>query len=381
MNSSARTNPNPNNFSRLGLVLVGLAALVLVMVAITLLSSLSGQPVTLIIEGVRTELRTQDATVAALIQQRNILLDPEDKISPAPETAIENGLVVTIDKAQVVALIVSDDPVSLQKPRRLRTHLSQPVAMLTEAGLTVGKYDKVYVNGLPIAAEAYNTPYAEAIRSLRVVRAISFSVQEGDAPAQAYFTTATTVGEALASLPMAVRPSLRLADAIEPPLHVPLTDGATIKIMRAVPIRIEADGVVLQSLASAGTVNRALALAGVALVGLDYAIPPEDAPVAADMLIRVVRVTEQDEIAQTPIDYERRYQASLSLPPNSERLLQAGQFGILETRIQVRYENGIAVSRGASRTVLVQAPQPEIIEVGATPELVPGFAPTSTPAP
>jgi 3D (Asp-Asp-Asp) domain-containing protein len=124
------------------------------------------------------------------------------------------------------------------------------------------------------------------------------------------------------------------------------------------------DGATIDTRTRGTTVADALAEAGVALMGLDFTVPHEDTPLGQQAIIRVVRVKEQlvSEIAYLPYETER--QADDTLEIDQSVIRQAGVPGVLRSTARVRYEDGVEVLREPASSVLVQAPQNEIVAYG-----------------
>jgi uncharacterized protein YabE (DUF348 family) len=192
-----------------------------------------------------------------------------------------------------------------------------------------------------------------------VVHAVPLHITDGSERTTIQ-TTDSTVGEALYNAGF----TLYLADAVSPDLNVPVSADLEVTIERAQPITIAADGVTLQSRTQGTSVADALADAGVALMGLDYAIPEETANLLPGMTIRVIRVTEEVLVAQEIVPFETVYQADANLELDQRSLVQDGQQGIVQTRIRVRYENGVEVSRDTEDTVVVQEAANRIVSYG-----------------
>lgn len=328
------------------------------------LSLVTAQSVVVIIEGVRRDVRTRQATVGGLLDELDVFIEPPDRVTPALETAITGGIEITVDKARPV-IIDADD-------RRLRvlTHNTVPAEILHEFGVALRDGDALYVDGAP----ADPSRALEAFSSFRVQRAIEVLVVDaGDEVT--IRTTGRTVGEALAegSYP------LFLADRVTPSLDALIGNGAVITVRRSWPIHVQVDGRLLDTRSAAETVGAALADAGVALVGLDYTIPAEDATTFPDMTIRVVRVTETDEIERTEIAFRQVVQTDTSIAPDTQRVIQPGQSGIRERRVRIRLEDGVEVSRSEPREAVVRDPQDEIIAVGARPSLITTPTPDALP--
>lgn len=356
----ARRNGLPVN----PLVLLASLLVIFALLVIGGLSFVTSQPVVLVIEGVRHDVRTRQTTVAGLLDEMAVFIEPPDRVSPPPESTLSAGMQVIVDKAQPVVIDADGQRM------RILTHNTVPADILREFGLSLGAGDVLYVDGAP--ADPARAP--TTLRNLRIERAIT--VQITDVGEMSTVRTAgRTVGEALAQAGV----SLYVADVVSPPLESLIGDGAAITIQRSWPLTVQVDGRVLGTRSAAVNVGAALADAGVALVGLDYTIPGEDAPTYPEMTIRVVRVTETDEIERFEIAFRQVVQTDTSIAPDTQRVIQPGQSGIRERRVRIRLEDGVEVSRSEPREAIVRDPQDEIIAVGARPSLITTPTPEATP--
>ncbi|GAB4553147.1 MAG: hypothetical protein OHK0023_21920 [Anaerolineae bacterium] len=315
---------------------------------------IAAKSVILVINGVRYDVRTHQQNVAGFIREAGIFLDSADRLNVSLDTPLYNQIVIQLDKARQILL--EADGVS----RRIYTHLTDVQAILLEANVIVGLYDQVVVDGLPLEDVPNRQP-----RHIRVMRARTITLQDG-AQSITRQSVAQTVAEVLAEAKL----PLYVADQISPPLGAPLADDQRIVIRRSVPVVIAVDGRTVISRSAAETVGECLLESGVILIGLDYTIPDETAPLTPDLTIQVVRVTEEDQVEREEIAYEQVYQPDTTIPPQTTRLIQSGINGLLERRIRVRREDGIIVSRSQPEIVIVRDPQNEIIGIGATPALV-----------
>lgn len=322
--------------------------------------------VKIVIEGSAFQVRTAQRTVGELLDELGVSLAPQDRLSLDLDTPLSNGLTLTIDRAE--AVILEHDG----ERRHFLTHEKRALAILAEAGVLVGENDQVLVDGMPLQEAAQTV----VPRHVRVVRARPVQVRDGDRAPITLFTAAQTVGEAL----HAARIGLYVADRVSPPVEARLETGREIAIQRSVPFTIAVDGRLLVSRSAARTVGEALAEAGVALIGLDYCLPEESAPLLPEMTVRVIRVTEEDEIERSEIDFQQVFQPDTSIPPETQKIIQTGVKGILERRVRVRREDGVEVSRSLPYSIVVRDPRPEIIAVGATPSLLTP-EPSHTPSP
>lgn len=328
---------------------------------------ISTASVKIVIEQSTFQVRTAQRSVGALIDELGIALAPQDRLSLDREAPITNGMTLYIDKAEAILLEYDGER------RYVLTHEKEAQAILREAGVPIGEHDQVLVDGVPLSERAQKAqPH-----HVRVVRARPVQVQEGDQAPITLFTAAQTVGEAL----HAARIGLYVADRVVPSVSAPLQTGQAIAIQRSVPFTILLDGRMLASRSAARTVGEALAEAGVALIGLDYCLPEESAPLQPDMIVQIIRVTEEEEIERSEIDFQQVFQPDMSIPPETQKVIQAGVKGILERRVRVRRENGVEVSRSLPYSVVVRDPRDEIIAVGATPALLTPEPPKTPLAP
>jgi uncharacterized protein YabE (DUF348 family) len=337
--------PIPRWFIAVGLVALvalGLAGLSLRQKTVSVLDL--GQTVT---------LHTQAATVGEALQSAGFALQPEDIVQPAPGSPVEHGMQITLDRARPVE--ITEDEVRVV----IRTHQQKISAIIAEAGKTIAPGDSVYADGRRVPEAALDTqgvvPHAIWIR-----RAIPVTIVDG-AAAHTLTTSALTPGEAIAEAGI----PLYVADGVTPPLASWLTPNATITIQRSLPITVEVDGRMLPTRSHRRTVAEVLADLGLSLLGGDYVLPALDAPPPADgAAIRVVRVVEQIVSESKPLAYETQFQAIADLEIDNTQLVQAGAYGSTVTRVRVRYENGVEVSRTPEDSWVAVAPQPRILGYG-----------------
>jgi uncharacterized protein YabE (DUF348 family) len=329
------------------------AALVLVCLSLVGLSVLLRPlSVTLIVAGEAFTVQTRAQTVGELLATQDILLTEGDELAPPPDTEIMNGMTIQVERARPVTLMVDG------QLRILRTALLAPGDILEAAGVLVGERDRLLLDGTEVSrTELADWPVP--VISITVQRARPVTILEGEIR-QTLQTTAATVGEALFEAGV----TIFLADTVLPDLNTPVTADLTITIQRARPTTVVLDGERLEIRTQGATVGDALASAGIALMGLDYAIPEETQPLRAGMTIRVVRVEEELLVEAAEIPYETIYQADATLELDHRRTTQGGQVGRQETTWRVRLENGVEVGRTQDVTTIVQEAQNQIITYG-----------------
>jgi uncharacterized protein YabE (DUF348 family) len=308
--------------------------------------------VTLIVSGTGYRVQTSSRTVGDLLREYGLTLSTGDRVLPETEAPLTSDVVVRIERARPVLLTIDG------QPQTLYTTFNNPLDILESAGISLGSKDGVRVDGTETDALNMLT-WPVPANAISIQRALTVTIEDGTQTITLE-TTAPTVGEALfeASVP------LYLADEVIPDVTTPLAAGLTVTIRRSQPISIIADGVTLETRTQGATVADALGGAGVMLMGLDYAIPDETAPLQPGMSIRVIRVTEQVEVEQAVLPFETVYQADAEMELDQRRVLQEGQNGIQQTNIRIRYENGIEVSRASESSGVARDPVNRVVVYG-----------------
>lgn len=250
----------------------------------------------------------------------------------------------------------------------LQSNERVPAKLLNEAGIALNVYDRLLLNGLPVAREA---PLSASPIVLQVRRAVPITIltPEGEQQIQ---SSAFTVGEVLQEASI----WLRAEDAVDPPAGTPIQPSdeeaistITIHPVAASNLTVTSKGKTLRVNSSAQTVGEALAETGLPLLGLDYSLPAENEPLPADGQIRVVRVSESVQLAQQPIPFESELQASADVPLDQTRILQPGEQGLTVQRIRIRYEDGIEASRVTEDETLVRPPRTRLLAYGTKIEI------------
>jgi uncharacterized protein YabE (DUF348 family) len=333
--------------------LIGVVALVAFAILGLYLYTLSQTTRTVIrIDDETRTIQTRALTVDELLQDQNINVQDGDRLSLSPDTPIDEGIVIEVERGRNVTVTVDGET------QVHRTTHRNPAGILSELGVTLAADDRITVDGTladPFSLDQWPVP----ANQINIRRALTLTVTD-DGTEQTIRTNGETVGDALYDAEI----DIYLADGVDPPLNTPVTSGMTIAIIRAVPVTVIADGTTLETRTRSSTVAGLLADAGVSLMGLDYSIPDESVIVQPGMSVRVIRVAE-DVVGETEIiPFENVSQGDSSLELDQTRLIQAGENGIQRTDIVVRYENGVEVSRETVGTQVVREPQNRVIAFG-----------------
>ncbi len=254
----------------------------------------------------------------------------------------ETASVALLDGEQIVTLSASG-----------RT----PAAWLAEAGITLGEADRL----LYLGAEIQPQEPLPAARSYTLVirRAVNLTLvtPQGTRSLQ---TAAVSVGQALREAGL----ELYAADRLDPPAETPLTGDLSVVYQPGRELTIRADGVERRLRSAAATVGEALAEAGIPLVGLDYAIPPEDDPLPEDGNLRVVRVREEVVLTQISLPYETRTELTPQLELDQQEIIQVGEPGLAVSRTRIRYEDGVETARIVEAETVVRPPRDQVTGYG-----------------
>jgi uncharacterized protein YabE (DUF348 family) len=330
--------------------------------------------VRIIVDGKSRVMRTNQSTVANVLRDAGVKLLPEDRVVPPLAMLVEDGDAIRVDHARTVEVSVGGRTISA------RTLKSSPTDILADLGVVLSPYDKLIVDGQPVETtmsaisgrlvaaslsnragrEAGVTDLSQVPRSIAVQRAVTLTVNSTTAAPVTLHTTAPTVGEALREAGMIVY----LADKVSPDLGTPVSDRQVVNIEPAMPVTILADGSHLHTRTHRKTVAEALAEVGVPLQGLDYTDPAPDTLLKRDMTVRVVRVSETFRIEQEPVPYEIQWLPSADMEIDTRELTQAGENGVLQNRIRVRYEDAKEVNRQLEDSGIIRQPKTKIISYG-----------------
>lgn len=299
------------------------------------LYSVTAIPFDLMIGGTRTALRTHQPTVREALSEAGIALEGPDRVSPALDSAMRAGLLVSVEKARPI-LVFADG-----KQRRLLTLQTETAAILAEAEIILNKGDRVERDGA----------------TLTINRAQTVRLDDGGA-ARTLTSTAREVGAVLAENGIA----LFAADRVTPPLDSSLPTA--IRIERSLPIQIDLDGRLIVTRTLGKTVAEALAEQNIALVGEDYALPTLPTAISAALRIQVVRVAISEIMTVRELPFKQLRNPDPALELDQIVVVQTGIAGVEQSTARARYESGVEVSRSAPLSWVARLPQDELARVG-----------------
>jgi uncharacterized protein YabE (DUF348 family) len=181
-------------------------------------------------------------------------------------------------------------------------------------------------------------------------------------------TSARTVGEALKEANVI----LGANDYCSPGPEAPLTQGLDIKVVRASLAFIFDGGGVRPVETAKKTVGEILSQADIRPGADDIVIPSREQPVPDSGRVRVVRVTYSDVVEEETIPYTIERRNDNSLEAGLVRVYRNGFEGLARVTFNVRYEDGVEVSRRQVSRELVREPSPQVLLVGTLQEVTRG---------
>ena len=330
--------------------------------------------VTVTVDGMAATVYTHQATAADLLAEMQLSLRPEDRLLLAAETPLRDGLEIPIQRARPV--LVDDNG----RVRVLHTQAAALAEALAERNIVVEQHDLVSIDGQPAAADAplppraidggRNLPGVPAVYpwkgtsvepvTIELRRAAPLTVQIGPVQWTAW-TTASTVGEALAGLGMVFYEG----DRVKPGLGAALLSGQTVVIERSKPVSIATAGHALATRSRGATVADLLAENGLLLTGFDRVEPALETPLADNIAVRITRVEHVFEVEEQVTPYQSVWEADPEMEIDTQRLDQEGVNGITRQRYRVVLEDSQPITRTLDDTWLAQAPVTRVNKYGA----------------
>lgn len=336
-----------------GLLVLGLIAGAVALLALGLAHT--GSPLVVEVDGQRHEARTHAMTVVQALRRGGFELYAEDRVSPGPDTELQPGMVVRVERARPAELHVDG------QTRRLRTHATAVDQLLAEAGVQLGPADEIWLDGrlvdpkVLLWGDETDAPRTTSHRGgprvptdagagappvITVRRALSLSLVD-DGASTTLYTTSDTVGQVLQEHGVL----LYLGDEVQPGLQDRVTPAMTVTIDRSTPIQIEADGRTIRTRTRAEDVAVALGQEGIALLGKDRVEPALPAPIRSGVTLRVIRVREELAIEFEPIPFQTEWVPDPEVEIDNIRLVREGQVGLTKRRYRIVYENDQEVDR------------------------------------
>lgn len=330
-------------------------------------------PVTVTVDGMAIAVLTHQHTVAELLAEMQIVLNPEDLLSPGPDTALAADQSIVVQRARPV--VINSD----SRQQLIRTHTTTVADLFAEAGVAVGPYDQLTLAGEPAALDAplpavalaggRNLPGVPAVYPWRgttvapleisLRRALPLVVDGAGLPGTLW-TTASTIGEALNQAGVVVYEG----DLVTPGEGEPVIAGQHVVVERSLPVALLTRSGELRTRTRTATVADLLAEQGMVLTGLDRIEPALDTPLEADIQVHVTRVERRFEVEEDVTKYVSVWEPDYQLAIDNSRLDQEGVNGITRYRYQVTLEDGEPITSTLQDVWLAQEPITKVLKYG-----------------
>jgi uncharacterized protein YabE (DUF348 family) len=330
-----------------------LVALALALLGMLLAYAGLQRPVTLFLNGQPLVIQSRAVTSGGVLRVADIIPSPSDRLSPPAGAWLGWNAAVRFDRAVPVTLWSGGaaKPVFLSAERL-------PANLLALAGIRLYPDDRILWNGQAVPHNISLPPVSSF--TLQVRQAVRVELVDGGAM-RVFYSASPTLGLALWDAGI----HLLQGDHLSLPLNTPLLTPVVLTLRRALPITIQTGAVQVTALSAAPAVGEALAESGLSLQGSDYSQPAEDQPIPPDGLIRIVRVREEVLLQQTTIPFENEYVSDPQTPLDQTSVVQAGQAGLLVSRVRVRYEDGTETGRQTEAQWTANQPVTQKIGTGS----------------
>lgn len=153
-------------------------------------------------------------------------------------------------------------------------------------------------------------------------------------------------------------------DKVYPDIQDVVTDGTIIRVKRAVPVKVEVDGKVLELNSAEEIVSDMLKAEGIVLNEKDKISPELTAGITRDLNIRITRVEEKFVTSYEKIPYRTISQNDSSMEKGLMKVISDGEDGEKEVTTKITYEDGREVSRERVGESIKKAPVNKLVAVG-----------------
>lgn len=328
--------------------------LALPLIGITAGYLLMGRTVQLSVDGKPIEVFTRAMTVKGALRSAGYEISPEDRVSPPANSWLSRADEVVLNSSRVVSLRLEPGG----QTHQVKTAALTPAEALGFFGVEPSPADGFKINGNSVAIDADISNLGDF--TLQYYPAARVEVnQDGDV--FSFQSSAPDLGTALFNEGIRVRGG----DSLSQPFGTPLKAFVEVAISTSRPVEITADGATFSTYSAAETVGEALQEAGIPLQDMDYAIPGERQSIPDDGVVRVVRVREELVLDQTIIPFETQMVGDKELEVNQRVVVEEGSDGVKATRVRVRYEDGVEISRSVGEEIILTNPVARVIHYGS----------------
>lgn len=266
----------------------------------------------------------------------------------------------------VLAMFLFSLALYIYNAKTIYAHVDGKTIRITTISGTVGQ--ALAHSKLDVYPEDIVTPSRET----KITKGLNVAVQKSkpvhlsvDEQIFATRTASKTVGEALEDLSSRYGLQIKEVDEVNYARSDAVTDQMEIKVRRAIPIVVRADGKTVNTYIAPRTVADTLKKLGVTLglkdkvsLALDHIMQPNDQ-------LRVVRVAEQVQTVKSEIPFQTVSQAGdfpVGLP---DRVVSRGANGLQEQTVKLTLEDGKEVDREVLAQRVLAAPVSQVVSRGS----------------
>ncbi len=238
-------------------------------------------------------------------------------------------------------------------PLRVATMKSRVIDVVRENGFDVDDRDDLY----PAADQPVRDSETIVLRRSRPLQ-ISLDGQDS----KQFWTTASTVDEALAELAMTDTAPAAASRGTRVPLH-----GMALPVVSAKTVQIADSGVVRTVHLAAPDVEAMLAAAGAPLQQRDRVVPDASSPIVAGMQIQVTRIRIRQVTERLPLQPSAQRIEDPALNMSRQVLADPGNPGTQDVTFAVVTVDGVERGRLPVANTVVEPARDAVLRVGAKP--------------
>lgn len=149
------------------------------------------------------------------------------------------------------------------------------------------------------------------------------------------------------------------------PLDTKLENNIDIIIKNPKKYTIVDKGESIEVVSVFDTVEEILKEEGIKLGEQDFTYPEFTDRVEPDDSIRIYRITEEINVEDSEIPFEKQVVTNDNLEVGQTRVVQEGKNGLKQTHIKKEYLNDVLISKTIEKEEIVTEPIPQIIEKGS----------------
>jgi len=153
-------------------------------------------------------------------------------------------------------------------------------------------------------------------------------------------------------------------DKVEPSLNTKVKKDTHIKVTRAFPVKIIADGRTKTIMTTPVTIKKAIQLAGVKLGAKDIVKTSPVDKTIPNQEIEIIRVTESEIQVEEPIPYGVVRTTDDTLERGLTKTISSGQNGLARNTVKITYHNGVEAKREVIKSETLMEPKNRVIAMG-----------------